>query len=175
MFDRIVLDEDYVGKIKARQLAYQDKLKNIEETKAAEEAARKTEALAEANKLKLIVEAEAAKQQKIKAAEASNESRILAAKAQAEEIKQKAAAERFRKEQDAKGLLAQGLAEAKVAEEKRDSKYSGVAGARAAQVEIEKARVGLFQNMAIKGVITEKTALTIIEGKTAPALTIPVK
>jgi regulator of protease activity HflC (stomatin/prohibitin superfamily) len=174
VFNKIILDPEYVGKIAARQLAYQDKLKNIEETKAAEEAAKKTEALAEANKLERIVKAEADKQEKIKAAEASNESRILAAKAQAEEIKQKATAERYRKEQDAKGLLAQGLAEAKVAKQKRDSKYSGVAGARQAQVEIEQARVQLFSNMSIKGVITEKTALTIIEGGQNIAPVLPV-
>ena len=176
VFDRIVLDEDYVGKIAARQLAHQDKLKNIQETAAAQEAAKKTEALAQANKLKRIVEAEAAKQEEIKAAEASNESRILAAKAQAQEIKEKAAAERYRKEQDAKGLLAQGIAEAKVAEAKRNSKYSGVSGERQASVEIARARVELFKNMAIKGVITENTALTIINGNGTgtPALTLPV-
>jgi regulator of protease activity HflC (stomatin/prohibitin superfamily) len=175
VFDRIVLDQNYVQKIAARQLAHQDKLKNIEETKAAEEAAKKTEALAEADKLKRIVNAEAAKQEEIKKAEANNESRILAAKANAAEIKEKAAADRFRKEQDAKGLLAQGIAEAKVAEAKRNSKYNGVSGLRQAQVEIAKARVGLFQNMAIKGVLDKDVALTIINstGSNTPALTVP--
>ena len=175
VFDRIVLDHYYVQKIAARQLAHQDKLKNIEETKAAEEAAKKTEALAEADKLKRIVNAEAAKQEEIKKAEANNESRILAAKANAAEIKEKAAADRFRKEQDAKGLLAQGIAEAKVAEAKRNSKYNGVSGLRQAQVEIAQARVGLFQNMAIKGVLDKDVALTIINstGSNTPTLTVP--
>ena len=46
--------------------------------------------------------------------------------------------------------------------------------ARQDEVEIQQARVGLFQNMAIKGVISEKTALTIIEGGTSsPVLTLP--
>lgn len=175
VFDKIILDSEYVEKIRGRQLAFQDRLKNIEEAKAAEESAKKAEALAKADKLKRIVAAEAKKQEKIKGAEASNESRILAAKAQAEEIKQKASAERYRKEQDAKGLLAQGLAEAKVANEKKVSKYSGVAGARQAAVEMEQARVGLFKNMKINGVISEKTALTIINGGNgnSPVLTLP--
>jgi regulator of protease activity HflC (stomatin/prohibitin superfamily) len=175
VFDAIVLDDAYVGKIQARQLAYQDKLKNIEEAKAAKELAKKVEAEAEANKLKLIVEAEAKKQQKIKAAEAANESKILAAKAAAEQKRLDASAERYRKEQDAKGALALGLAEAKVLKEKRDSRYSGVSGQRQAAVEIEQARVELFKNMAIKGIVTEKTALTIINGNAVnnPMLTVP--
>ena len=175
VFYKIVLDPKYVDKIRDRQLAYQDKLKNIEEAKAAVEAAKKAEALAEADKLKRIVAAEASAAEQVKAAEAQKEKRILAAQAQAKEIREKASAERYRKEQDAKGLLAQGLAEARVAEEKKTSKYSGTAGARQASVEIEQARVGLFKNMAIKGVITEKTALTIINGgATKPLMTLPV-
>jgi len=169
-------DKDWLDPLLARQIAKQNKLKEIEETLAAEETAKKVEALAQANKLKRIVEAEASKQEKIKAAEASNESRILAAKANAEEIKQKATAERYRKEQDAKGLLAQGLAEAKVHKEKRDSKYSGVAGERQASVEIAKAKVALFSNANISGIIPEKTFLTLIngDGNNKPQLTLPV-
>jgi hypothetical protein len=71
---------------------------------------------------------------------------------------------RFQKEQDAKGLLAQGTAEAEVAQKKAVAKYAGEAGARQAQVEIETARVEMFKNMAIQGVISEKMALTIING-----------
>lgn len=174
VIDNIALDTEYVGKIRARQIAYQDKLKSIEEAKAAKEQAKKVEAVAEANKLQLIVEAEAKKQQQIKAAEAANESKILAAKAAAEQKRLDAAAERFRKEEDAKGQLALGTAEAKVAELKRDSKYAGVSGQRLAAVEIAKARVELFKNMQLKGILPEKTVLTIIEGSDKPQLTLPV-
>lgn len=174
VFDRIHLDEEYVGKIAARQLAHQDKLKNIQETAAAEEAAKKTEALAEADKLKRIVEAEAGKQERVKAAEANAQEVELAAKANAVKIKQKASAERYRKEQDAKGLLAQGIAEARVAEAKRNSKYNGISGLRKAQVEIAKYRVGMFQNMAIKGVLDKDVALTIINNSGAtPVMSVP--
>jgi len=173
VFDAIVLDKAYVDKIQARQLAFQDKLKNVEEAKAAVEFAKKVEAEAEANKLKLIVEAEAKKQQIIKAAEASNESKILAAKAAAEQKRLDASAERYRKEQDAKGALALGIAEAKVIQAKRDSRYSGESGLRQATVEMEQARVGLFQNMNLKGIVPQDTVLTIIQGGQNPLLTVP--
>lgn len=166
VFDKIVLDKQYVSKIRERQLAFQDKLKNIEEAKAAQENAKKIEAIAQADKLKKIVEAEAKKQERIKAAEAQAEEVTLAAKADAAKIKAKASAERYRKEQDAKGLLAQGLAEAKVAKEKRDSKYSGVSGERQANVEINKARVGMFKNMKINGVLPEGSLMNFIQGNT---------
>lgn len=159
VIDRIKLNEMFVAEITGRQLATQKKLRAIEETKAAIENAKKVEAEAEADKLKRIVEAEADKQEKIKAAEASNESRILAAKAQAEEIKEKATAERFRKEQDAKGALALGIAQAKVAKEKKMSKYAGEAGSRQAAVEIEQARTDRLKNAKISGIVSEKTFL----------------
>jgi len=177
VFDSIDLDPAYVSEIQGRQLATQKKLRAIEETKVAVQVAQRVQAEAEAQKLKLIVEAETKKQQAIKLAESEVEKVELAARANATKIKEKASAERFRKEQDAKGLLAQGIAEARVAEAKRDSKYSGVSGLRQAQVEIAKYRVGMFQNMAIKGVLDKDVALTIInnENTPAPMLTVPVK
>lgn len=165
VIDSIILDEKFVNEITGRQLATQKKLRAIEEAKAAQEMAKQVEAEAQADKLKRIVQAEALKQEKIKAAEANNESRILAAKAEAEEIKQKATAERYRKEQDAKGLLAQGLAQAKVAKEKKMSKYDGVAGARQASVEIEQAKSDRLKNANISGVVTEKTFMMLTDGK----------
>jgi len=165
VIDRIALDEDFVKEITGRQLATQKKLRAIEEAKAAQEKAKQVEAEAEADKLKRIVQAEALKQEKIKGAEASKESRILAAKAQAEEIKEKATAERFRKEQDAKGAYALGIAEAKVAKAKKMSKYEGVAGARQAAVEIEQAKTERLKNMNFTGVVTEKTFMSLSDGK----------
>lgn len=166
VIDAIDLDPNYVAEITGRQLATQKKLRAIEETKAAEEDARKVEAVAGADKLKKIVEAEATKEQRVKAAEASAKEVELAAKADALKVKAAAEASRYQKEQDAKGLLAQGLAEAEVAQKKASAKYSGEAGARQAQVEIEQARVQLFTNMKISGVVPEKTMMTIINGGT---------
>lgn len=172
VIDSIDLDDAYVKEIMGRQLATQTKLRAIEEAKASEELAKKAEADAQATKLKLLVEAETAKGQKIRAAEATAAEVELAAKADAIKIKTAAEASRFQKEQDAKGLLAQGIAEAEVAQKKSLAKYSGEAGARMAQVEIEQARVQLFSNMKINGVMPEKTMMTIINGS-APMVTVP--
>jgi len=170
VIDSINLDEKYVAEIMGRQLATQTRLRAIEEAKAAEEIAKKIEAEAQASKLKLIVEAEAGKAQRVKAAEAAAAEVELAAKADATKVKTAAEASRFQKEQDAKGLLAQGLAEAEVAQKKAVAKYAGEAGARQAQVEIETARVQLFTNMKISGVVPEKTMMTIINGNATPVI-----
>ena len=175
VIDRIELDESFVAEITGRQLATQKKLRAIEEAKAAQERAKQVEAEAQADKLKRIVQAEASKQEKIKEAEADNESRILAAKAKAEEIKEEASANRFRKEQDAKGQLALGMAEAKVAKEKKMSKYDGVAGSRQAAVEIERAKSDRLKNANISGVVTEKTFMMLTDGtklNNSPTVTI---
>jgi regulator of protease activity HflC (stomatin/prohibitin superfamily) len=172
VIDQIDLDTKFESEIQARQLATQQKLKEDELAKAAQAAALKEKAIAQADKEKRIVAAEADKQEKIKAAEAQNESRILAAKAEAEEIKQKATAERYRKEQDAKGLLAQGLAQAKVDKARKMSRYDGVSGKRQAAVEIAKYQVEKFQNFNPKGVVTEKTFLSINSEAKSPIVTI---
>lgn len=173
VIDSIDLDPAYVAEITGRQLATQKKLRAVEEAKAAEEIAKKVEADALADKLKKIVEAEGAKEQKIKAAEAAAAEVELAAKADAIKVKAAAEASRFQKEQDAKGLLAQGLAQAEVAEKQRNAKYAGESGMRQAQVEIEQARVNLFKNMKIEGVVPEKTVMTIINGNATPVVGIP--
>lgn len=172
VLDQIDLDIAYEAEIQGRQLATQKKLRADEEAKAAESVALKAQALANADKLTRIVAAEADKQEKIKAAEAQNESRILAAKANAAEIKQKASAERFRKEQDAKGLLAQGMANAKVDKARKTSRYEGVSGQRQAMVEIARYNVDKFKNFNPAGVITEKTFFSVGAESKTPTLTI---
>ena len=162
VIDAIVLDEAYVAEITGRQLATQKKLRAIEEAAAAIEIAKKVESIAMAGKLKKIVEAEASKAQRIKAAEAAKAEHMLAAEAS-----------RFSKEQDAKGLLAEGLAQAKVDNARKTSRYSGVAGARQAAVEINQARVKMFQNFTFTGFIPENAALTLLgPGMKSPIPTI---
>lgn len=177
VIDSINLDKQYVQEITGRQLATQKKLRAIEEAKAAEEVAKKVEAEAQASKLKKIVEAEAKKQERIKAAEAKAAEVELDAKAQRFKAEQQAKADRFRKEEDSKGLLAQGLAEAKVALQKKVSRYEGIAGARQAAVEIERAKTDRLKNMNISGIIPEKAAITLIDGTSLnnTVLSVPVK
>jgi len=163
VIDDIDLDNEYVEQIRGRQIAVQKKLKAIEEAAAAEEEAKKAEKLAEADKLRRIVSAEAKKQEEIKAAEAAAAKIELDAKANATRVKEAASADRYRKEQDAKGALALGLAQAQVAKEKKMSKYAGEAGQRQAQVEMAQARVEMFKGMNLKGILDKDVALTIIQ------------
>lgn len=165
VFDRIQLDEKFVAEITGRQLATQKKLREKEEALAAVETAAKIKAIAQADKEKRIVQAEALKAEGVKQAETLNESRILAAKAEAEEIKQKATAERYRKEQDAKGLLAQGLAQSEVDKARKMSRYEGEAGKRQALVEIAQFNIEKYKNFNPKGVITEKTFLSVFDNE----------
>lgn len=80
-----------------------------------------------------------------------------------------AEASRFSKEQDAKGLLAEGLAQAKVDNARKTSRYAGQSGARQAAVEINAARVEMFKNFTFTGFIPESAALTLIgPGMKAP-------
>lgn len=177
VIDSIDLDPEYITEIQGRQIAIQKKLREKEETLAALERANREEATAQADKLRRIVQAEAKKQEQIKAAEAANESEVLAAKAASEKTRLDAAADRYRKEQDAKGALALGMAEAKVAEAKRNSKYSGESGLRKAQVEIAKYEVEKFKNMKLEGILDKDVALSIIKstGNTGgPIPTLPV-
>lgn len=164
VFDAIELDNLYVEEIRGRQIALQKRLRAIEETKAAEELANKAEAEANADKLKRIVAAEATKEERIRAAQAKAQEVQLAATADAIKVKAAAEADRFRKEQDAAGVLALGMAQAKVDKEKKISKYEGVAGERQAAVEIEQAKTERLKNAKISGVISEKTFLLLSDG-----------
>lgn len=175
VIDQIDLDDKYEEEIQGRQLATQQKLRADEEAKAAQAEALKAEAVANAKKLERIVSAQADKQEKILAAEASNESRILAAQASAKQKRLDASADRYRKEQDAKGLKAQGLAQAAVDRARKISRYEGTSGARQAAVEIEQAKTERMKGMTFNGVVTEKTLLMFSDGKNlnTPSVVIP--
>lgn len=153
VIDDIELDSQYVAEIVGRQIASQRKLRAIEDAGAAKE---------EANKVK--EESRADKEKRVMAAEAKKQEAILAAEAEAESAKAIATADRYKKEQNAKGLLAQGLAEAQVDQAKKVSKYAGSAGRLQAMVEIEEARTERLKNMSLSGVVPEKTFMTLING-----------
>jgi regulator of protease activity HflC (stomatin/prohibitin superfamily) len=176
VIDDISLDPKYVAEITGRQIATQQKLRAIEETAAAEESAKKAQADAQADKNKRVVAAEASAKEQTLAAEAAKQKTVLDAQAKAEEVKTLAEASRFQKEQDAKGLLAKGMAEAQVDLEKKKSKYDGEAGARQAMVEIEQARTERLKNFKVSGVIPEGAAMTLINGDNfkAPELSLPI-
>lgn len=182
---KVSLDPAYEKEIATKQLAIQTKLRKIEETKAAEEEAKRVFAEANAEVQKRTQQAEANKVEQVKKAEAENQRVILSAEAekaksvlQAEAEKQKlileAEGQRDANLAAAAGILAKGEAEAKVEELKRDAKYDGQSGARRAQVEI-----AAFQAEKLKGVldgvkvISDKTLLQITNDTDSMKVTVP--
>lgn len=107
VIEHIGLNKEYTDKIVARQVAVQDRLKNIEETKAAEAAAEKAKAVAQADYEKVLVEARRDKEKGILEAEKSAQQQILAAEAAAKKVALEAEAEKNRNV-----LIAQGKKEA---------------------------------------------------------------
>ena len=130
------LDPAYEAEIAGKQIAQQQKLRKVEETKAAEEEAKRIFAMSQANVEKVRQEAEAQKIITVKNAEAQAEQQVLQADAEKKKRVALAEGERDANLALASGILAVGQAEAKVAELKSQALYAGEAGAKRAQVEI---------------------------------------
>src|SRR5690606_13739385 len=73
VLEHIGLDPKYTAEIVARQVAVQERLKNIEQTKAAESAADRAKALAQADYEKTLVEARRDKERGILDAEKTSQ------------------------------------------------------------------------------------------------------
>lgn len=166
---QVHLDLKYEAEIAAKQLAIQSTLRKIEETKAANQEAKKVEAeaqsivmrrTAEANakRIEVTTEAEAQKQRTVLAAEAANQQVILAAQATAKQVilaaeaeKQQAQlkgeGEKLQKTAQAEGERALGLAIAQVEAAKRQAMYEGESGLRRATVEIATAYAEKLKGM----------------------------
>ncbi len=155
---KVYLDPAYEKEIAAKVLAEQTKLKKIEETKAAEEEARRVFAQSQAEVEKIKQQAEAKKIQQIKAAEAEKIEQVLKAEGKRDSDLAKAS-----------GILALGKAEAEVAELKREAMYNGESGKRRAQVEVETKRAEIYKGM-LDGVVvlTDKSIAQL--GRTAGAI-----
>ena len=176
------LDPEYEKEIEAKQLAVQTTLRKQQETKAAEEEARrifaesqstveKQKQDSEAAKIMQIKQAEADKQKIILNAEADNEKEILQARAKKQKQTLEAEGLRDANLALASGILAKGQAEATVEQLKKDAMYSGEAGARRAQVEIATATAERLAGV-LKGVsiIPERTILST--GRAVPGLVV---
>jgi regulator of protease activity HflC (stomatin/prohibitin superfamily) len=109
VIEHIGLDPKYTAEIVARQVAVQERLKNIEQTKAAEAAADKAKALAQADYEKTLVEARRDKEKGILEAEKTAQQQVLAAEAAAKQVALQAEAEKSRNV-----LVSQGEREAAV-------------------------------------------------------------
>jgi len=160
---KVYLDPKYEAEISAKQLAVQAKLRKIEETKAAEEEARRVFALSQAEVEKRTQEAEAKKIEQIKAAEAEKIQQVL-----------KAEGKRDSDIAKAEGVLALGRADATVAELLRDAQYNGESGKRRAQVEIETKRAEIYNGM-LRGVtvLTDKSIARLGEVSGVGGVVVP--
>lgn len=149
---QVELEPKYEAEIEAKQLAMQTTLKKIEETKAAEEEARRVFAQSQAEVEKVKQQAEANKIQRIKSAEAEKQEQVLKAEGKRDSDLAKAS-----------GILAIGKAEAEVDALKREALYGGASGAWRAKVEIANAQAeklkGMLNNV---NVVPEKTILQIL-------------
>jgi len=86
VIEGIRLDDKYIGEIRARQVATQQKLRADEETKAAEAGALKAKAEAAADFNKRVVEAERDQRVAILKAEQEAKAQVLSAQASAEKV-----------------------------------------------------------------------------------------
>lgn len=155
----IMLDPEYIGQIKARQVATQKKLTADEEQKAAEAVALRAKSEAQADYNKQLVEAERDKavgilnaeklaQQQTLAAEADAKKQVVAAEAQKQVAVLNATGEQQASELKARAILALGQSEAE-SQRLKLSAYA-VPGAEAfVRIEVAKGIGSAFSN--IKG------------------------
>lgn len=170
VIEHIGLDAKYTSEIVARQVAVQERLKNIEQTKAAEAAADKAKALAQADYEKQIVEAKRDKEKGILSAEQAAQQKVLAAEADAKQVALQAEAEKNRNvliaqgereaaENRAKAILALGQAEAE-AKKLQLSAYA-VPGADAfVKIQVATQMAEAFKN--IKGYLPENMSVNLL-------------
>jgi regulator of protease activity HflC (stomatin/prohibitin superfamily) len=170
VIENIALDPAYVAEIKERQIAVQARLKNIEQTRAAEANADKVKAEAQANYNKTLVEAERDKEKGILDAERAKQERILAAEGAAKEVELAAQAERNRnvliadgkKEAgilEAQAILAIGKAEAESTKLKLAA-YNTEGAESFVNIEVAKSMAQAFQN--ISGYLPESMSINLL-------------
>ncbi|QQE13609.1 hypothetical protein JD969_09160 [Planctomycetota bacterium] len=157
VIEKISLDPEYIGEIKARQVATQKQLRMVEEEKAAMAEAQKVKAEAQAQYEKALVEARRDKEvgileyekkaeQEVLAAEASAKQVELAAEADKKKVVLAAEAEKESGELKADAILALGMAEAEAT--KLNLQAYAVEGADAfVKIEISKQIAEAFKNI----------------------------
>ena len=170
VIENIALDSEYVAQIKAKQVAVQARLRNIEETRAAEAAADRAKAEAQADYERTIVQAQRDKEKGILNAEREQQERILAAEAAAKEVELAAQAERNRnvlvadgkKEAgilEAQAILALGQAEAEATKLKLAA-YNTAGAQSFVNIEVAKWMSEAFKN--IDGYLPENMNVTLL-------------
>lgn len=146
VIEGIKLDDEYIGQIKARQVAIQAELRANQEEKAAMAEAQKAKAEAQADYETQIVAAERDKQKGILDAEKAKQERVLAAEAEKAEQVLKSEGERLAGENRAAAIVAIGEAEAR-AKEVNLMAYAVDGADNFVRIEIAKSMAKAFQNI----------------------------
>ena len=160
------LDARYEKEIADKQLAIQENLTKIEQTKAQEQEAKRIFAESQANVEKERQIAEGQKIKVVKEAEAQNESAILAAKAEKAKKILDAEGERDANLAKASGILAIGKAQAEANTLLREASYAGDSGAWKAKVEIATKQAEKFATITNKISIMPEKAWMSLSGDT---------
>lgn len=147
VIQHIGLDPTYVKEITERQVAIQARLKNIEQTKAAEAAAEKAKAEARADYERMVVVADRDKQVGILGAEKEAEQLVLAAEAAKKQTVMAAEAEKEAGELRARAIVAIGNAEAEAVKQKMLA-YSSAGSENFVKMEIAKSMGDAYQNIS---------------------------
>jgi len=147
VIQHIGLDPTYVKEITERQVAIQARLKNIEQTKAAEAAAEKAKAEARANYERMVVEADRDKQVGILSAEKDAEQQVLAAQAAKTRTVLAAEGEKEAGELRAQAITSIGRAEAEAIRQKMTA-YSAAGSENFVKMEIAKSLSSAYQNIS---------------------------
>jgi membrane protein involved in colicin uptake len=158
VIEHIGLDPAYVEQIKARQVAVQERLRAIEETRAAEAKADRAKAEAQAAFEKAVVDAKRDKEVGILMAQKQAEQQVLDATAAAKRVELAAEADKNRNvlaaqgEQEAALLRAQaiealGKAEAEATKLKLGA-YSAEGSEAFVRIEVAKAMSDAFKNIS---------------------------
>ena len=193
VIEHIGLDKKYTEQIVDRQVAVQTRLKNIELTKAAEAAADKAKAEAQADyektlvearrdKEKGILEAEKTAQQQVLAAEAAARQTLLAAEAAAKQVALQAEAEKNRNVLIAEGekeaglnraeaIRALGQAEADALKLKL-SAYSTAGADGYVKIQVAQSMAEAFKG--VKGYLPEKMSVNLLADQYAKGVNVLV-
>lgn len=159
VIERIQLDDEYIGQIKARQVAIQAELRAQQEEQAALAEAQKAKAEAQADYETQIVAAKRDKQKGILAAERTARERVLAAEAEKQERVLRSEGERLAGENRAAAIVAIGEAEAH-AQKVRLQAYAVDGADNFVRIEIAKSMADAFQN--IDGYLPSDMNITLL-------------
>jgi regulator of protease activity HflC (stomatin/prohibitin superfamily) len=146
VIEGIDLDPEYIGEIKARQVAIQAELRAAQQQKAALAEAEKAEAEAQADLKRQVVAAERDKQVGILAAEKTARERVLAAEAEKQEQVLAAEGEKEAGELRAAAIVAIGEAEAR-AKEVQLQAYAVEGADNFVKIEVAKSMAQAFENI----------------------------